>query len=68
MTRALLCLLLGGCTVFPEHLQVLPTVSEGAQIGCCVIEAELPPSTNLSLTVTKPSTSLEIKAGAKWKF
>jgi hypothetical protein len=66
--RAMLCLLLSGCAVFPEHVQVLPTVSESAQIGCCVLEAEIPPSTDLSVTVTKPAENLQVKLGARWKF
>lgn len=68
MIRAALCLLLGGCTVFPEHLQVLPTVSDTAEIGCCMVTAEVPPSTSLSLKITKPAQSLEFKFGARIKF
>jgi hypothetical protein len=68
MIRLALCLLLGGCTVFPEHLQVLPAVSESAEIGCCVVTAELPPSTDLSLKITKPAQSVDVKFAARWKF
>lgn len=67
MIRAALCLLLSGCTVV-EHVQVLPTVSSTAELGCCVIAAEIPPSTDLSVTVTKPAENLQVKLGARWKF
>jgi hypothetical protein len=67
LIRIALCLLLGGCTVV-EHVQVLPTLSATEGIDCCVILAEPNPSTNLSLTITKPAQSLELKAGARWKF
>jgi len=68
MIRAALCLLLSGCTVFPEHVQVLPTVSDTAEIGCCMVTAEVPPATSLSLKITKPAQSLQFKFGARIKF
>jgi hypothetical protein len=67
MIRLALCLLLGGCTVV-EHVQVLPTISATEGIGCCVILAEPNPSTDFSLKITKPAQSLEVKAGAHFKF
>jgi hypothetical protein len=67
MIRLALCLLLGGCTVV-EHVQVLPTLSATEGIGCCVILAEPSPSTNLSLTITKPAQGVEVKAGVHIKF
>lgn len=65
---ALLSMMLGGCTVI-EHVQVLPNINPDTyDVSCCVAYAEIPPSTHLSLTVKKSTTSFSIKAGARWQF
>jgi hypothetical protein len=59
---------LAGCTVV-EHVQVLPlfnTVTD--EVSCCVAYAEIPPSTRLTVSVTKSNAGAKVKAGAKWKF
>lgn len=62
---ALACAALAGCT----HVQVLPTINPTTDdVSCCVAYAEIPPSTRLSLSVTKNDSGLKVKAGAKWKF
>ncbi len=71
MIRALPMLasaLLAGCSIV-EHVQVMPIVSPDlADISCCVAYAEIPPSTRLSLSVSKGNAGVKVKAGAKWKF
>ncbi|QNB13417.1 hypothetical protein G5S35_17440 [Paraburkholderia tropica] len=65
---ALAALALSGCTVI-EHVQVLPTINPDTyDVSCCVAYAEIPPSTRLSVTVKKSTTSFSIKAGARWQF
>ena len=66
---ALAALALSGCTIV-EHVQVLPTVAAGndIQLGCCVVYAELPPSTQLSVSVKKGNAGVSVKAGARWRF
>lgn len=69
MIRAVLVMLaLSGCTVI-EHVQVLPQINPDTyDLSCCVVYAEIPPSTRVSVTVKKSNTSFSIKAGARWQF
>jgi hypothetical protein len=63
MTRALLCLLLGGC------VQVVPVVdSRTDTVACCQALIELNRTTDGYIAVTKPAQNLEFKAGAHIKF
>ncbi|WP_213761833.1 hypothetical protein [Caballeronia sp. dw_19] len=64
---ALAVSLLTGCTVV-EHVQVLPTFDKQNDAGCCVLYAELPPSTRLSVAVNKTDAGVSTKVGATWKF
>jgi hypothetical protein len=65
MIRLALCLLLGGCAA---RVEVLPTFdSKTYAVGCCVVMAQIPPSTDLSVTVQK-TESLQVKLGAAWRF
>lgn len=67
MIRAVLCALLSGCTVV-EHVQVLPIINPMTEdVSCCVAYAEIPPSTHLTVQVSK-SPDLKVKLGAKWRF
>jgi hypothetical protein len=62
---ALLCLLLSGCAT---RVVVLPIVSPMTdQVSCCVAYAFVPPSTDLSVQVTK-APDLKVRLGARWKF
>jgi len=64
MIRLALCLLLGGCAT----VEVLPTFDQKTEsIGCCLIAAQIPPSTRLSAQVTK-SPDWKLKLSAKWRF
>lgn len=66
MIRLALCLLLCGCA--SARVEVLPTFDvKTYTVGCCVVMAQFPPSTDLSLTVQK-TESLQIKLGASWRF
>lgn len=68
MIRAALAVsLLSGCAVV-EHVQVLPTLSSTAEIGCCVLFVELPPSATLSVTVSQATGGANVNLGAKWRF
>ena len=66
---ALAAIVLTGCTTV-EHLQVLPIVNPNTyDVSCCVAYAEIPPSTQLSLSVTHSDASgTKVKAGARWRF
>lgn len=66
MIRLALCLLLCGCA--SARVEVLPTFDvKTYTVGCCVVMAQIKPSTDLSLTVQK-TESLQIKLGASWRF
>lgn len=71
MIRTLLMLAiapLAGCSI-AEHVQVLPLINPDlADVSCCVVYAEIPPSTRLSLSVSKGNAGVKVKAAAKWKF
>lgn len=72
MTRAVAALLgasLTGCTIL-HHMQLLPIVNPNTyDVSCCVVYAEIPPSTQLSLTVTHSGNAgTKVKAGARWHF
>ncbi|MBN3813278.1 hypothetical protein [Paraburkholderia sp. Ac-20347] len=71
MTRAvgaLLAALLTSCSII-EHVQVLPTVNPTTyDVSCCVVYAEIPPSTHLSITMKKANTGTTVKLGARWRF
>jgi hypothetical protein len=59
---------LAGCTVI-EHVQILPIFNPTTDdVSCCVAYAEIPPSTRLSLSVSKSNAGVKVKAGAQWKF
>jgi hypothetical protein len=63
VTRALLCLLLGGC------VQVVPIVDQRTHsVSCCEALVEMNHTTDGSITITKPAQNLEVKLGARWKF
>ena len=65
---AVAALLLGGCAVI-EHVQVAPTINPMTDdISCCVAYAEIPPSTQLSVSVKKGNTGTTVKLGAHWRF
>jgi hypothetical protein len=65
MIRLALCLLLGGCAT---NVEVLPTFDQKTEsIGCCLIAAQIPPSTSLTAQVTK-SPDWKLKLSAKWRF
>lgn len=66
MTRALLCLMLGGCT----HIQVLPVVDQRTYaVSCCIAYIEAGKSTDGSIEVQNSETKgISVKLGAKWKF
>jgi hypothetical protein len=65
MIRLALCLLLSGCAA---HVEVLPTFdAKTYAVGCCVVLAQIPPSTDLSLTVHK-TDSVQVQLGARWRF
>jgi hypothetical protein len=66
VTRAALAaLLLGGCA----HVQVLPIINPNTyDVSCCVAYAEIPPSTQLSVSVKKGDTGTTVKLGAHWRF
>lgn len=67
MIRLALCLLLGGCTVAPR-VAVLPVINPMTEsVDCCVAYAYIPPSTQLSVQVTK-APDLKVKLGAKFRF
>jgi len=59
-------LTLAGCT----HVQVLPIVNPNTyDVSCCVAYAEIPPRTQLSLSIThSDATGTKVKAGARWRF
>jgi hypothetical protein len=59
---------LAGCTVI-GHVQILPIINPSTEdVSCCVAYAEIPPSTRLTLSVSKSNAGVKVKAGAKWKF
>lgn len=65
---ALLASVLTGCTVV-EHVQVLPIINPNTDdVSCCVVYAEVPPSTRLSASVTKTDAGTKVKLGAKFRF
>jgi uncharacterized protein YceK len=65
MIRIALCLLLSGCAA---RVEVLPTFDPKTYaVGCCVVMAQISPSTDLSVTVQK-TESLQVKLGAAWRF
>lgn len=61
--------LLSGCTVV-EHVQVLPVINPNTyDVSCCVAYAEIPPGTQLSLSVThSDAAGTKVKLGARWRF
>jgi hypothetical protein len=62
---ALTALALAGCA----HVQVLPLINPDTHdISCCVVYAEIPPSTRLSVTVKQGSAGTSVKLGARWSF
>jgi hypothetical protein len=69
MIRAALALALSlsGCTVI-EHVQVLPTVGQGFNVGCCVAYWELSRSTSGSVEVQKSPTTWSVSAKVHHKF
>ncbi|TDV39508.1 hypothetical protein C7405_101627 [Paraburkholderia caballeronis] len=72
MSRVLAAVLvaaLAGCTVV-EHVQVLPVVNPNTyDVSCCVAYAEIPPSTQLNLSIThSDAAGTKVKLGARWRF
>lgn len=69
---AALVLALSGCETAEDvatRLQVLPTLDASTMtLGCCALDAEIPPATDLSLTITKPAQAVEFKGSVHWKF
>jgi hypothetical protein len=63
---ALAALALSGCAL--ERVQVLPSFNSSNEIGCCVVAAEIPPSTSLMVAVTKATQGTDVKLGAKFRF
>jgi hypothetical protein len=50
-------------------VQILPIINPSTEdVSCCVAYAEIPPSTRLTLSVSKSNAGVKVKAGAKWKF
>lgn len=67
MIRLALCLLLCGCA--SARVEVLPTFDvKTYTVGCCVVMAQIKPSTDLSLTVNKANEGVNVKLGASWRF
>lgn len=66
---ALLAASLTGCTIL-DRAQLLPIVNPNTyDVSCCVAYAEIPPATQLSLTVTHSGNAgTKVKAGARWHF
>ncbi|MFM0141710.1 hypothetical protein [Paraburkholderia sp. RL18-085-BIA-A] len=62
MIRIALCLLLGGC------VQVLPTVDQSLNVGCCIAYVELSKSTSGSIEVQKSPTNWSVSAKVHSKF
>ncbi|PXW23426.1 hypothetical protein [Paraburkholderia caballeronis] len=60
---------LAGCTVI-EHVQVLPIINPNTyDVSCCVAYAEIPPSTQLNLSIThSDAAGTKVKLGARWRF
>lgn len=60
--------MLSGCTLV-QHVQVLPIVNTTTyDVNCCVVYAEIPPSTRASISVTKNTSGVKVKASVKWRF
>jgi hypothetical protein len=69
MIRAALALALSlsGCTAI-EHIQVLPTIDQGFNIGCCIAYWELSRSTSGSIEVQRAPAAWSISAKLHSKF
>ena len=50
------------------HVHVLPTIDQNLNVGCCVVAAEIPPSTSISLKVSKNAQNFKANLSVKWKF
>jgi hypothetical protein len=59
---AILALLLSGC------VQVLPTVDQSFDVGCCIALVEINKSTNGSIEVQKSPTTWSVSAKVHHKF
>jgi hypothetical protein len=60
-----LAFFLSGCTA----VQVLPIVNPTTDdVSCCVVYAEIPPSTRASISVTKSNAGAKVKLGTKFRF
>jgi hypothetical protein len=57
-----LALLLSGC------VQVLPTVDQSFNVGCCIALVEISKSTNGSIEVQKSPTAWSVSAKVHTKF
>jgi hypothetical protein len=62
MIRIALCLLLGGC------VQVLPTVDQSLNVGCCIAYWEMSRSTFGSIEVQKSPATWSVSAKVHSKF
>lgn len=64
MTRALLCLLLGGC------VQVVPIFDQQTDsVSCCEAVAEFSRTTDGTVQIQNIATNgVSVKIGARWKF
>jgi hypothetical protein len=62
MIRIALCLLLGGC------VQVLPTIDQSMNVGCCIALIELSKTTNGSIEVQKSPTTWSVSTKVRTKF
>jgi hypothetical protein len=64
---AFAALALSGCTVI-THVQVLPTVDQTFNVGCCIAYWELSRSTSGSVEVQKSPTAWSVSAKVHRKF
>jgi hypothetical protein len=62
MIRIAICLLLGGC------VQMLPTVDQSLNVGCCIAYVEFSKSTSGSIEVQKKPSTWSVSAKVHTKF